>query len=212
MKVVVALFGSFNPPTNGHIGALATATSEIKKLGHIVVKSVMIPVHQSYAKEGLLPSSHRVKMCKLATRKSNYLSVDTFETEQEKYTETIKTLRHLKEEYDATPVIVCGIDLVVSMCDGKSWNPKDVVEIFENYGLFIFSRDDKIVDLNKLSPVSEGNEKLIIIRNENVLGKISSTLVRKTIASGGYVDGFIDQDVYQYIKDNKLYGFKEQNN
>jgi nicotinamide mononucleotide adenylyltransferase len=64
-----------------------------------IVGGYFSPVSDQYTKEGLAPSEHRVKMCKLAVDStSEWLMVDNWESLQPGYQRTLVVLDHFNEE------------------------------------------------------------------------------------------------------------------
>lgn len=59
-----------------------------------MVGGIVSPVSDSYGKQGLVPSKHRIAMAKLALQSSNWVRVDEWESQQQDWTETVVTLRY----------------------------------------------------------------------------------------------------------------------
>uniref|UniRef100_H2YC67 Cytidyltransferase-like domain-containing protein n=1 Tax=Ciona savignyi TaxID=51511 RepID=H2YC67_CIOSA len=97
--VVLLCCGSFNPVTVGHLKMFEIARSFLERTGnHIVIGGVLSPVHDAYAKTGLLPATFRTAMCNIAIQKHAWLSVDTWECSQPDWVPTIKVLQHLSNK------------------------------------------------------------------------------------------------------------------
>lgn len=58
-----------------------------------VMEGIISPVSDKYGKKGLASAQHRIAMAQLALETSDWIRVDQWESEQEKWTETIKVLR-----------------------------------------------------------------------------------------------------------------------
>uniref|UniRef100_A0A671KK27 Cytidyltransferase-like domain-containing protein n=1 Tax=Sinocyclocheilus anshuiensis TaxID=1608454 RepID=A0A671KK27_9TELE len=58
-----------------------------------VVGGIVSPVGDDYGKQGLVASKHRLAMARLALQRSDWVSVDDWESQQEDWTETVVTLR-----------------------------------------------------------------------------------------------------------------------
>lgn len=120
-----------------------------------IVGGFLSPVGDAYGKKGLESAMHRVAMCKEAVKTSDWIEVDTWESEQTEWMPTLRVMRHLKgsfvflmlvlihphphlqEElktvYLDTPVaviIACGTDLVQSFGTPGVWAPEDLRAIF----------------------------------------------------------------------------------
>lgn len=126
-----------------------------RPLRHKVLSGFLSPAHDKYGKSGLVHSSHRNQMCKLAVKGHPFLRVSTWETEQEGWTRTYLALNSYKamlEDYvkgnqdqdrphwipskvpkeDLKNVrfyLICGDDLLESFNTPNLWDPKDVRSI-----------------------------------------------------------------------------------
>uniref|UniRef100_UPI00358F03D0 nicotinamide/nicotinic acid mononucleotide adenylyltransferase 1 n=1 Tax=Myxine glutinosa TaxID=7769 RepID=UPI00358F03D0 len=93
--VILLMCGSFNPITNMHLRLFEIARDYLQDDGRYqVVKGILSPVSDRYKKKGLIPVSHRVAMARLATKGSDWIHVDAWESEQDAWLETIKVMRH----------------------------------------------------------------------------------------------------------------------
>lgn len=59
-----------------------------------VIKGIISPVGDAYKKKGLISAHHRVIMAELATKNSRWVEVDTWESLQKEWIETVKVLRY----------------------------------------------------------------------------------------------------------------------
>uniref|UniRef100_A0A2K6A4L4 Cytidyltransferase-like domain-containing protein n=1 Tax=Mandrillus leucophaeus TaxID=9568 RepID=A0A2K6A4L4_MANLE len=89
-EVVLFACGSFNSLTNMHLRLLE------------VVKGIISLVGDAYKKKGLIPAHHQVIMAELATQNSKWVEVDTRESLQKEWIETVKVLRHHQEKLKAS--------------------------------------------------------------------------------------------------------------
>ncbi|KAM6172100.1 nicotinamide/nicotinic acid mononucleotide adenylyltransferase 1 [Erethizon dorsatum] len=101
-EVVLLACGSFNPITNMHLRLFELARDYMNETGkYRVVKGIISPVGDAYKKKGLIPAHHRVIMAELATKTSGWVEVDTWESLQKEWVETVKVLRHHQEKLEA---------------------------------------------------------------------------------------------------------------
>ncbi|XP_077881362.1 nicotinamide/nicotinic acid mononucleotide adenylyltransferase 1 isoform X1 [Ictidomys tridecemlineatus] len=101
-EVVLLACGSFNPITNMHLRLFELAKDYLNGTGkYRVIKGIISPVGDAYKKKGLIPAHHRIIMAELATKSSNWVEVDTWESLQKEWTETVKVLRHHQEKLEA---------------------------------------------------------------------------------------------------------------
>uniref|UniRef100_A0A8C5KM13 Nicotinamide-nucleotide adenylyltransferase n=1 Tax=Jaculus jaculus TaxID=51337 RepID=A0A8C5KM13_JACJA len=97
--VVLVACGSFNPITNMHLRLFELAKDYMNGTGkYRVIKGIISPVGDAYKKKGLIPAHHRVIMAELATKSSHWVEVDTWESLQKEWVETVKVLRHHQEK------------------------------------------------------------------------------------------------------------------
>uniref|UniRef100_A0A3B3S386 Nicotinamide-nucleotide adenylyltransferase n=1 Tax=Paramormyrops kingsleyae TaxID=1676925 RepID=A0A3B3S386_9TELE len=98
-KVVLLACGSFNPITNMHLRMFELARDHLEDTGQYeVVQGILSPVGDGYEKKGLIEASHRGEMAKLAAESSSWIGVDTWESRQANWLETVKVLRHHRQE------------------------------------------------------------------------------------------------------------------
>lgn len=101
-ELILLACGSFNPITNMHLRLFELAKDYLNGTGkYKVIKGIISPVSDAYKKKGLISAHHRVLMAELATKNSNWLEVDTWESLQKEWTETAKVLRHHQEKLEA---------------------------------------------------------------------------------------------------------------
>uniref|UniRef100_A0A8C3I236 Nicotinamide nucleotide adenylyltransferase 3 n=2 Tax=Chrysemys picta bellii TaxID=8478 RepID=A0A8C3I236_CHRPI len=95
IPLVLLACGSFNPITNMHMRLFELARDHLHQTGRYrVIEGIISPVNDSYGKKGLVSARHRIAMAQLALETSDWIRVDPWESEQEKWTETVKVLRH----------------------------------------------------------------------------------------------------------------------
>uniref|UniRef100_A0A8D0B3I4 Nicotinamide-nucleotide adenylyltransferase n=1 Tax=Salvator merianae TaxID=96440 RepID=A0A8D0B3I4_SALMN len=91
--------GSFNPITNMHMRLFELARDHFHQTGKYQVRGGIIsPVNDNYGKQGLVAAKHRIAMARLALETSEWIKVDSWESEQEQWSETVEVLRHHYKE------------------------------------------------------------------------------------------------------------------
>ncbi|NWW41570.1 NMNA1 adenylyltransferase, partial [Panurus biarmicus] len=94
-EVVLLACGSFNPITHMHLRLFELAKDYLHETGkYKVIKGIISPVGDAYKKRGLISANHRVTMAKLATKNSDWVEVDDWESCQGEWLETLKVLRY----------------------------------------------------------------------------------------------------------------------
>ncbi|CAJ0918887.1 unnamed protein product [Ranitomeya imitator] len=63
----------------------------------IVIGGIISPVHDSYGKQGLVSSRHRLNMCQLAVQNSDWIRVDPWECYQDTWQTTCSVLEHHRD-------------------------------------------------------------------------------------------------------------------
>ncbi|NXR49444.1 NMNA1 adenylyltransferase, partial [Hippolais icterina] len=104
-EVVLLACGSFNPITNMHLRLFELAKDYLHETGkYKVIKGIISPVGDAYKKKGLISANHRVTMAKLATKDSDWVEVDDWESCQSEWLETLKVLRYHHQKLLSTDV------------------------------------------------------------------------------------------------------------
>ena len=84
-KVTVLQCGSFNPPHLLHLLMCEDAREALTAAGATVVEGMISPASSKYGKQGLLDGEHRLAMCQLATRSSDWIRVNDGEVRSETF-------------------------------------------------------------------------------------------------------------------------------
>ncbi|XP_070210007.1 nicotinamide/nicotinic acid mononucleotide adenylyltransferase 3-like isoform X2 [Littorina saxatilis] len=110
-KVVLIACGSFNPVTNMHMRMFELGRDALNKTGRFhVIEGIISPVSDHYKKKAitmnplgsdLAPAKHRTHMIKQAIKTSDWIRLDTWESEQSQWLETEKVLTHHREALDS---------------------------------------------------------------------------------------------------------------
>ena len=199
-KKVIAVFGgSFNPPINSHV---SLAKQIVEKCDRIE-KLIFVPVSTKYQKSKLASDEHRYNMLKLICEKVDKLEVSNIELIQDKQLYTVETLDLLREQYEKEYEI-CFIMGTDNLKELDNWNSPE--RLLKEYKIIVLEREnDKLKDIikgNKL--LTKYKESLKRIEGiEKIL--LSSTMIRNKIKNGENVEEFIDKNVLEYIRENRLY-------
>ncbi|KAK9077611.1 hypothetical protein SSX86_005948 [Deinandra increscens subsp. villosa] len=215
VNVVLVSTGSFNPPTFMHLRLFELARDALNSKGFHVVGGYMSPVNDAYKKKGLLPAEHRISMCQLACKSSEFIMVDTWEAKQSSFQRSLTVLSRIRSFFCDSGLIpnallkvmlVCGSDLVESFGIPGAWIPEQVRTIIRDYGVVCIRREgqdiEKIIANNEILTEYKSNIEVV---NEIVPNRISSTLVRDCISRGLSVKYLTSDEVIDYIKRNRLY-------
>lgn len=212
-RVVLALCGSMSPITFLHLRMFELARDSLNRSGKYSVESGFIsPVHDSYGKKGLVEGKHRLAMCELAVKSSDWIKVDPWELSQPGWTQTAKVLAHYQTKISAETngearlKLLCGADLLESFATPDLWAEQDIRDIVERYGLVVISRcgsnpEKFIYESDQLTPLN----RYIDIVTEWIPNDVSSTKIRRSLRRGESVKYLIPDEVIGYIKEHKLY-------
>lgn len=185
------LGGSFNPVHIGHL-MLASYLQQFGGLDEVwLTLSPLNPL--KVGSDELIPDLVRLKMLEIATGKTKGLNVCDYELTMPKPSYTINTLRYLAKRYPRHT-----FKLIIGSDNWKIFNQwKDHDKILSDFGVIIYPRPGYPVGV-----IYEDNVDVI----NAPMADVSSTFLRKAIAKGKDMNYFLPPGVFEYIKQNKLYG------
>ena len=197
MGKVGILGGSFDPVHNAHIKLAECAYKELK-----LDKVIFMPAHiQPFkANNKVTDESHRLNMLKLAVEKYTYFEVSDLEIRMGGKSYTARTLSELKKEYEEL-VFILGADSYLSL--SRWYMPEKIFELAE---IACAVRDD--VNMSALKQKKSEYSKTFLGRTSFLKMErtdISSTEIRNAILNNETITDLIDEKVYAYIRENKLY-------
>jgi nicotinate-nucleotide adenylyltransferase len=181
----VALYGgSFDPPHVGHVMAtsLVLATQPIDALW-------MVPCFQHAFDKPLSPFEHRHQMCRLALQSLDPARVDVSDVERQMggTSHTIDTVKYLQSHYPDTQFdLVVGTDIFEERASWKSFD-----ELTSMCRFIVIGRQD-------YAPPDD-------IEATPPLPNVSSTDVRRRLASGEDVSNLTPKAVADYARKHGLY-------
>ena len=200
-KKLTAIYGgSFNPPTVAHEN-IARDILKLEEVEHLVY----LPVGDNYKKKSLISANYRYEMLKIILKKlkkdSLDIDINKLEIEASERLYTIESLRILKSQYKNDLAFVMGTDNVKEFNTWK--NPRELLEEF--YFIVIERENDdvgKLISEDELLNIYK--DKFIILRNTSYK-LVSSTYIRRNLYLDKNIQNYIDFDILEYIKINKLY-------
>ncbi|XP_039041266.1 nicotinamide/nicotinic acid mononucleotide adenylyltransferase-like isoform X3 [Hibiscus syriacus] len=198
--VVLVATGSFNPPTLMHLRMFG---------------GYMSPVNDAYKKRGLVASEHRIEMCNLACKSSDFIMVDPWEAKQSSFQRSLTVLNRVKSflaegglirKESLKVMLVCGSDLLQSFSIPGFWIPEQVRAICKDYGVVCIRREgqdlEKIISGDEILNENRDNIKIV---DELVPNQISSTRLRECISRGLSIKYLTIDEVIDYIGKQHLY-------
>lgn len=187
MKIGVYV-GSFNPPHKGHI----------KIVNHLINnylnKIIVIPTGNYWDKTNLIDIKHRINMLRIYENENIIIDDKNNNLEY-----TYQILEKLSKEYLSDELyLIIGADNIISFDKWKNY--KDILK----YNLIILNRNN--INIKECLDNLNKKDKYIIVNDlPNI--NISSTMIRNSIRDNNYKSllDYLDKEVYEYIKENKLY-------
>lgn len=193
MRKIGILGGTFDPPHKGHFRIAKTA---LKKL--FLDKVIFIPSNQHNLKghNAIASPFHRSNMVALLCAKEKNFIVENYELEKGGISYTVETLKFLKKKYKKSKFfLLLGKDSYYNFHLWKS--PEKIRKIAT---LVVFPRNDEKIVLK--------NPKDIKVKMKKI--DISSSKIRKNFSSDFGLQKFIPATVLDYIKKQKLYLKKKE--
>lgn len=192
--------GTFNPVHNGHLN-MAREFLKRLELDRVLFVPVWSPPHKSTRE--VIAAHDRLEMCRLALRGDDRFEVSDIEIARGGISYTVDTLHELEQMYPGARLfLITGADMFLTL---EEW--KDFVGISHAAELCACPRN-----AGELAALKKQKEKLERIYGsrchiENIpVTPVSSTKIRRMLQNGENVSGLIPQPVYDYIKENNLYG------
>ena len=188
MKIVFG--GAFNPVTNAHLEVYKYVMSKME-----ADEFLFLPVSNAYKKSNLISNHHRLKMLEIATLEYDDINICKLELDDEVYLGTYQSLIRLKNKYNCEIAFVVGADNLFKM---HRWI--NVNGILSEFKIIVLGRNN--IDINKLikSDIVLNKYFKSFIIYEDFEFDISSTIFRET-----FNKELLDNKVYEYIIENKLY-------
>lgn len=199
MKKIIVFGGAFNPPLNSHFSLAEQIVNEYEN----VEKIIFVPVNSKYQKsEALLSNEHRYNMLKLVCEQNENFEVSDIELKSDRPLYTIETLNILQKQYPNNEIVfTTGTD---NLREFDTWHEAE--QIVKNFKILVLERDeDSMDDIIALNSFLSANKSSFIKVKENIRSNLSSTFVRDKIRRGKSIRYLIPDEVYRYIKENKLY-------
>ena len=192
MKSIGLFFGSFNPI---HLGHTQLAEYIFEYSGVDEIWYIVSPRNPLKEQSELIDEHLRFRLIEMATEGKDYLKVSDIEFNMPKPSYTINTLQALSEKYpEDNFILLIGSD---NMQIFDQW--KDYQTILNEYSILVYPRKDFDYE-----PFEEIYPDMQILE-EAPFFEISSTDIRELIKNNQDASQWLHPDVYQFIKENRLY-------
>lgn len=183
------LGGTFDPPHEGHVGMARHARAALG-LDRVLFSVAPRPPHKSAT--DTTPFVHRLEMVRRAIGGDDALAVTRIE-EDNGVSFTVDLLRACRSRTDADLYLIIGADSLVEL---PAWREPE--EILRMATVVVFARDDAALRLEVA-----GSAALVVFEQPKF--EVSSTSVRRRLASGEPAAGLLAADVASYIVEHALY-------
>lgn len=192
--------GTFDPPHAGHKKYADEVRNKLS-LDNLIVIPTAAPPHKK--KKTSTTAEDRLNMLRLLFEKDSGVLVSDMEIARGGRSYTFETVTLLREQYpDDELIFILGSDMLLSF---HTWKNPDV--ILEKVKICAVTRDGEI-SKKMLGEYAEKHfpgkkERFIICDFEPI--EISSTEIREKVKNGLSVEGLVDAQVMEYIKEKELY-------
>lgn len=194
MKKIGLFGGAFDPVHIGHIDLAKVVLSEYNLDEVIFIPSKTPPHKQPH----LASAIDRLNMMQIAIKKlENNFSVSDVEIKSNETSYTYNTVKKFLN--DTTEIyFICGSDIFATIETWHKW--KELLNLVKfivvERANFSFNKMLSTIDVNLDEKIEK---RSIILLKKNIID-ISSSILRKNLDKS-----YLDEDVYKYIKSNKLY-------
>jgi len=181
-----------------------------------VIGGILSPVSNGYGKASLITAEDRLEMCQLGSEGHPFITVEPWETLKSDWTPTLQVLKHFDEEIrkeidpNVKVMLLCGSDLIEGFREPKIWNPTQLKELMETFGIVVIERTTgqytKSVDqeIFESDPLFQFRKNIFIIP-QMVPTDISSSKLGLLIKRGHSIKYLTPDAVIEYIHMNNLY-------
>ena len=189
------LFGTFDPPHNGHL-ALAEHIRTTCDLDQVWM--VVTPQNPFKQNRPLSPEAHRLAMVRLAIHGKDGLVASGFEIDLPKPSFTADTLRFMRHRWpDHRFALIIGSDNLASF---HRW--KDPEDILAHHELLVYPREGFVEHLAET--VYREHAGVRIVADAPML-PVSSTGIRSDLRAWRSVEERLAPAVLSYIRQHRLY-------
>ncbi len=189
MKRIGIFGGTFNPIHLGHL-TIAQEVRKRLKLDQVIFVPSFAPPHKVERK--LAKAEDRFKMVLLSVKGNAYFRASDWEVKRKITSYSIDTLKHFRNKFGAGTKLffIIGSDNLKGL---RKW--KDIKEILKLAKMVVVNRPG-----HALKGLPKGFLKVAIAGIN-----ISSSLIRRRLASHKNADCYLNREVKRYIQKKRLY-------
>lgn len=212
----IAIFGgTFDPIHNGHL-----QTSLNIQSAFIFDTYFFLPCKVPTIKPAAFASNEqRIKMIELAIKANPHFKLDLREIERDSPSYMVETLQSFRNQHsDASITLIIGYDAFISLPKWHQWE-----KLITLANILVINRNEFVQHqipelMQQFLRNYQCKEETVFLNNkagaiylfDAGYYEISSTMIREEIKNGNNVDCKIPKEVYQYIKNERLYQVKQQ--
>ena len=198
-KKIGLFFGTYNPIHVGHL-IIANHFAEFSDLEEIWL--VVTPHNPHKKRNTLLEDTHRLAMVRIAVEDYPKLEASAIEFDLPQPNYTVNTLAVLDEKYpEHSFSLIMGEDNLKSF---HKWKNFEV--ILERHPIYVYPRitppKPHFDKLNEPSQIENNYDVTVVLAP---IIEISSTFIRKSIASGKNIRPLLPQNVWDYLDEMNFY-------
>lgn len=197
MAKTVIYGGTFNPLHIGHI-EIIKLLSEQTFTAELLVIPTALPPHKEY--EDQVGAQHRLNMCRIAVKGIKNAAVSDIELQRQGKSYTIDTVNALMKSGKTNIAVACGGDMLVTLDTWKNY--KELISKVEIIALYRVGTDKAEFDAAVEKTINDGGRVTVV---EADITDIASKILRRKLANGEAVSSYITAEIYDYIKQNRLY-------
>lgn len=197
MTETVIFGGTFNPVHNAHAEIMRLLAKD-EQTDRLVIIPTALPPHKQY--DCLADGQHRLEMCRIAAKGLKNAEVSDIEIKRQGKSYTVDTLKAFKELYGGSLAVACGGDMLTTLNTWKNYT--ELLERAEFIALYRVGTDKAAFDAAVEKTRADGGRVRVI---PAMLQDVSSKMLRQMIKDGQDVSEYIPAEVYDYIKQNRLY-------
>ncbi|MGS0972882.1 MAG: nicotinate (nicotinamide) nucleotide adenylyltransferase [Candidatus Izemoplasmataceae bacterium] len=191
MKVVFG--GAFNPVTKAHMDVYHYLKERLD-----FSEFIFLPVSSAYTKSELASNYHRLNMLEIVTKDFDDIEVSKLEIDDSDFLGTYQSLIRLYDKKEDDLAFVVGADNLFKM---HKWI--NIEGILSEFKVVVLGRNGLDIEtlIHEREVLDKHRNSFIVF--DQFKRNISSTTFRETLNKDD-----VEEEVYQYIFDNKLYGVK----
>jgi nicotinate-nucleotide adenylyltransferase len=196
---VAILGGAFNPVHKGHIQLAQFVLNTSGEFDEVW----LMPAYQHMYNKHMESAENRLAMCELAAKVDGRIKIFDYEIKNQLKGETYYFFKRLKEEKELTEKYQFA--MIIGLDNANSFNKWVNYEELERMARFVvIPRPGIQRDINVDWYLKQPH---IFLNGESKIMEASSTLVRSILTGSTPTNvlNYLSQDVYDYIKEHKLY-------